>query len=82
MKQRLVKKVIDWSLYALTIAYLLTGLGITQYRAIERLTLGLLSKSLSFNIHEYMLIPFLIFLTAHILFRSFTRILLRLKGKI
>jgi len=82
MKQRIVKKIIDWSLYALTIVYLLTGLGITQYRAIERLTLGLLSKSLSFRIHEYMLIPFLILLTAHILFGSFTRIFSRLKGKI
>jgi len=68
-----VKKIVDWTLYAVTIVYILTGLGITQYRIIERLTLGLLSKSLSFYIHENLLVPFLTLLSIHILFRPITQ---------
>ena len=50
MNRLLVKTIIDWFLLALTIGYLLTGLGITHYRIIESLTGGLLSKNLSFFI--------------------------------
>lgn len=77
MNRILVKTIIDWFLLVLTIGYLLTGLGITQYRIIESLTGGLLSKNLSFNIHENLLVPFLIFLTLHLLFGPVTRIYLK-----
>jgi len=68
MNQSLAKKLIDWTLYAVTIVYLLTGLGITQYRITERLTFGLLSKNVSLNIHENLLVPFLALLSIHLLF--------------
>ncbi|UCF59288.1 MAG: hypothetical protein JSV15_02440 [Candidatus Bathyarchaeota archaeon] len=74
MNQRLAKKLIDWTLYAVTIVYLLTGLGITQYRITERLTFGLLSKSVSLNIHENLLLPFLTLLSIHLLFRPIVQI--------
>jgi cytochrome b subunit of formate dehydrogenase len=69
MNQNLVKRIIHWSLLIVTVVYALTGLGITQYRTIEPLTFGLLSKFLSFQIHDNLLIPFLILLTLHILLR-------------
>jgi hypothetical protein len=69
MKQYLTKRIIDWTLYAVTIVYLLTGLGITQYRITERLTFGLLSKSASLNIHENLLLPFLALLSIHLLLK-------------
>ncbi len=46
--------------------YIITGLGISYYRIIEALTFGLLTKALSFKIHSYLLIPFLILLALHI----------------
>jgi dolichol kinase len=64
-----VKRIIHWSLLAVTVIYVLTGLGITQYGIIEPLTLGILSKSLSFNIHDNLLIPFFILLSLHILLK-------------
>jgi len=82
MIQSLVKRIIDWLLFVMTVVYLLTGLGITQYRSIEPLTFGLLSKNSSFRIHENLLIPFLVLLTLHILFKPITRIYYsRSKGK-
>jgi len=69
MKFDLVKKMLDWLLFATTMLYILSGLGITQYRIIETITFGLLSKNLSFRIHENLLTPFLILLSIHILFR-------------
>jgi len=61
-----VKKVIPWLLLAVMVLYVVTGLGITQFRTIETLTFGLLSKNLSFRIHDNLLIPFLILLIVHI----------------
>ena len=61
------------------IAYLLTGVGITQYRTIESLTFGSLSKNLSFKIHENLLVPLLTLVTVHILFRQIIRIYLKTK---
>jgi len=74
MNQNLTKKSIDWTLYVVTIVYLLTGLGITQYRITERLTFGLLTKSVSLNIHENLLLPFLALLSIHLLFMPIMQI--------
>jgi len=77
-----VKKIIDWSLFVVTVVYLLTGLGITQYRIIEPITFGLLKKSLSFKIHENLLILFLTLLSLHILFGPIAWVYFRLKKKV
>ncbi len=62
----LIRRLVHWLLLAVTIIYLLTGLGITQYRVIEAATFGLLTKSSSFIIHNNLLAPFIILLALHV----------------
>ncbi len=71
MNSALAKKIVHWSLFGVTVIYVLTGLGITQYRIIEPLTFGILSKFVSFGIHDNLLIPFFILLSLHILLKLF-----------
>lgn len=71
MNSTLIKKIIHWALLAVTVLYVLTGLGITQYRIIEPLTLGIISKFLSLTVHDNLLIPFFILLSLHILLKLF-----------
>ena len=66
VNQRLMKRTIDWLLTALVIIYIVTGFGITQYRIVEPLTFGLLTKSLAHKIHLSIEIPFIILLILHI----------------
>jgi len=61
-----IKKLILWLLLLVIVLYLITGLGITEFRTIENLTFGLLTKNLSFKIHNNLLIPFSILLILHI----------------
>jgi thiosulfate reductase cytochrome b subunit len=64
--KQLVKRSIQWILTALVIIYLITGFGITEYRIVEPLTFGLLTKSLAQKIHISIEIPFIVFLISHI----------------
>ncbi len=66
----IIKRIIRWSLFTVAIIYVITGFGITQFRIVESLTFGLLTKSLAFTIHDNLLIliPFLILLILHIYF--------------
>ena len=50
--QDLFKKTIHWLLAVLVILYLVTGFGITEFRMVETLTFGLLTKNLAFKIHN------------------------------
>ena len=52
LKENLARQIVHWLLLAVIVLYLLTGFGITQYRVIEHLTFGLLSKALAFQIHD------------------------------
>jgi thiosulfate reductase cytochrome b subunit len=61
-----IKKIIHWSLLVAIILYLVTGLGITEYNTVEFLTLGLLSKNISFAIHDLLLLPFVVLLVIHL----------------
>lgn len=63
----LLKRFVHWLLLVLTVAYLLTGLGITQYQTVEPATFGLLSKNLSFKIHDVLLLPFVVVLILHVI---------------
>ena len=47
--------------------YVLTGYGITEYRIVESLTLGIVTKPLSFAVHSNLTIPFIFLLGIHIL---------------
>jgi hypothetical protein len=66
MAQYLFERIIQWALLGVTIIYVITGLGITEFRIIEPATFGLLSKNLSFAIHDNLLIPFIVLLVLHI----------------
>lgn len=50
-----------------------SGFGIAEYRTVENITGGLLSKNLAFKIHNYLLIPFLVLLISHIGFAYILR---------
>jgi thiosulfate reductase cytochrome b subunit len=62
------KKMIHWALFAAIFIYILTGLGILYPGVIEPLTLGLLGKAVSFQVHFYLIFPFLLLLGAHMYF--------------
>jgi thiosulfate reductase cytochrome b subunit len=66
LKENLAKQVVHWLLLAVIVFYLLTGLGITEYRVVEHVTFGLLTKNLAFNLHNNLLIPFVVLLILHI----------------
>jgi thiosulfate reductase cytochrome b subunit len=69
----LVRKIIPWLLLALLALYIVTGLSITDYQIIEKITFGGLSRNLSFKIHDNLLYPFLVLLIAHIVLRYILR---------
>ncbi|MDH4068031.1 MAG: hypothetical protein OEU97_03755 [Dehalococcoidia bacterium] len=65
-RQQLARRIIHWLLTVAVIVYLLTGFGITQYRIVEPLTFGLLTKNLAHRIHINLEIPFIILVVLHI----------------
>ncbi|MEI6293917.1 MAG: hypothetical protein WCP36_09540 [Methanomicrobiales archaeon] len=66
MKDRDVKRLVMWLLGGVTILFLLTGFGITSQDMVTPLTLGVLSKSVSYQLHTYLWGPFLILFLLHI----------------
>ena len=66
MKDRDVRHLVVWLLGAVTIVFLLSGFGITSSDLVTPLTLGLLGKSVSYQLHTYLWGPFLILLLLHI----------------
>jgi dolichol kinase len=66
LREGLARQIVHWLLLAVLVLYLVTGFGITQYRVVEHLTLGLLTKPLAFKIHDNLLIPFIILMILHI----------------
>jgi cytochrome b561 len=66
LKQNLAKQIVHWLLMAVVVVYFITGFGITEYRIVESLTLGLLTKPLAFKIHNNLWIPLVILLVMHI----------------
>jgi cytochrome b subunit of formate dehydrogenase len=67
-RRRLIRKIIQWLLLAVAVVLLITGLGITEYQIVETASFGLLTKSISHQIHTApgLWIFFLILLAAHI----------------
>ena len=66
LKQNLARRVVIWLLLAVLALYLISGFGITEFRIVEHLTFGLLSKPLAFMIHDNLLIPLIILMILHI----------------
>ena len=69
-RRKIAETTIHSSLLVLTLVYLVSGLGITQYHIIETLTLGLLTRNLALIIHEDPLTRFIVLLLAHVLLSS------------
>jgi cytochrome b subunit of formate dehydrogenase len=65
---RAARKAVHLLVVLATILYLVTGLGITEFRTVEPLTGGLLTKTLSFQLHNALLYPFIVLLALHIFF--------------
>ena len=63
---RLFSRITHWLLVAVLILYGISGLGITQFRIVEAVTLGILSKELAFRMHDMLWIPFVMLLALHI----------------
>ncbi|TKJ43766.1 hypothetical protein CEE35_08470 [Candidatus Aerophobetes bacterium Ae_b3b] len=76
-----IRKVIGWSLFVLMVLFIITGFGITQFRTVERITLGLLGKALSFKVHLKLWIPLIILLSLHIIFRCIWESLRKRRGR-
>jgi len=70
LRQNLAKRLAQWLLVVVVILYIVTGFGITEYRTVELFTFGLLGKSLSFKIHNNLIIPFIGLLGLHIYQRT------------
>jgi len=66
MSLRLFKKIIRWTLLVAILLYVITGYGITEFRTVERITFGLLTKPLSFDIHHYLIYPIAALLSLHV----------------
>ncbi|MBM3133477.1 MAG: hypothetical protein FJZ95_10685 [Chloroflexi bacterium] len=62
-----VRRVIRWALLIVTLVYLVTGFGITEFRTVESLTFGHLDKVRAFRIHTHLEIPFITLLALHVL---------------
>lgn len=61
-----IKRFIRWALVILIVLYIITGFGITEFRTIESLTFGILTKAWAFRIHTNLEIPFITLLALHI----------------
>ncbi len=66
MMWRRIQKTVYWLLLAVTVVFLVSGFGITEFRIVETATFGLLTKALAFKMHEVIWIPFVILLVLHL----------------
>jgi len=64
--QNRLKMTVIWLLAIVIVLYGVSGFGITEFRTVETLTFGFLTKNLAFNIHNSLEIPFVILLLLHL----------------
>jgi len=60
------RRILHWLLALVMVIFLITGFGITEFRLVETLTLGLLTKGMSERIHLLLWIPFIILFALHV----------------
>ena len=61
------KMLVRWLLFLTVLLYALSGYGISNPKAVESLTFGLITKSVAFSIHDNLIIPFALLMFLHIL---------------
>jgi len=66
MRLRVFKKIVRWALLIAILLYVLTGYGITEFRIIESITFGLLTKPLAFKMHSWLIYPTAALLVLHV----------------
>ena len=64
---RFFRSLVKWLLFVTVLLYILSGYGISEPRAIESLTFGLITKQVAFSIHNNLIIPFALLMFFHIL---------------
>jgi cytochrome b subunit of formate dehydrogenase len=62
----LVKRTVKWLLLAVTLLFVVTGFGITEFRVVETITFGWLTKSWALKLHDNLWIPFIVLLALHV----------------
>jgi cytochrome b subunit of formate dehydrogenase len=62
----LVKRTTHWLLLVVTVLFLITGFGISEFRVVETITLGWLTKSWALRLHDNLWIPFVVLLILHV----------------
>lgn len=65
---RIIKTLTHVLLTIIIILFIISGFGITNFRLIEAITFGALSKPISFQLHDNLIIPLIILLILHIFF--------------
>ena len=62
----LIRKIVQWLLLAVTVLFLVTGFGITEFRVVETMAFGWLTKSWALKLHDNLWIPFIVLLALHV----------------
>ena len=73
----LLQAMTRWLLLLVVLTYIVTGFGITEFRIVERLSGGLLTKNIAFEIHDSLLIVLVVLLVTHIFLGGFLKSLKR-----
>jgi cytochrome b subunit of formate dehydrogenase len=61
------RQVVQYVLLFILFLYLLSGFGITEFRVIEFVSFGVLTKNIAFILHNNLIIPMAVLLVIHIL---------------
>jgi len=59
------------------LACLISGFGISEFRVMETITFGLLTKNVAFRIHDIIWIPFVGLMVLHVFYSFFRRLYLK-----
>ncbi|HVP99955.1 MAG TPA: hypothetical protein VMT57_00395 [Candidatus Thermoplasmatota archaeon] len=63
-----LRRIVHWLVTILIGLYIFTGLGITNFQVIEAVTFGQVSKLGAYQVHTFLLYPFIVVLGLHIAF--------------
>jgi len=80
-RKLLIRKIVNYLLLIFTIIYIITGLGVSEHRIIESITISLLTKPISHQIHSNLIIPFVILLIIHVYLSIRPKFFKKLLGK-
>lgn len=73
MDREKLRKAVNYAFTLVTLLLLLSGLGITEYRIIEKVTFGILDKATSFQVHNGLWPVFTVLLVAHLYLSTIKR---------